>query len=49
VIIGYILIILSHFEVLESVSIANSLQNERCETGSLIPTDVRFTAENDES
>lgn len=47
-IIRYTLIILSHFEFLESVSIANSLQNESCETEILIPTDVGFTAENDE-
>jgi hypothetical protein len=48
VIIGYTLIILSHFEFLESVSIANSLQNELCETENLIPPDVGFAAENEE-
>ena len=36
VIIGYTLIILSHFEFLESFSIVNSLQKELCETESLI-------------
>lgn len=47
-IIGYTLIILSHFEFLERVSIANYFKNERRETESLIPTDVGFTAENEE-
>jgi len=46
--IGYNLIILSHFEFLECVSIANSLQNELCETDVLISTDVGFAAKNEE-
>jgi len=46
--IEYNLIILNHFEFLEGVSIANSLQNELCETEVLIATDVGFAAENEE-